>query len=271
MLPTIDEFSSSVVGGVGRRMHGQDAAGESLAGVVVGLADERERDAGHQPRAEALAGRAVQRDVDRALRQPVRAEPLGDLAGEDAADGAVDVADGRAQLHLLAAGERRLGVAHQLPVERVVEHRLLRAGAVKGRPLLQLRHREDGAEVDAARLPVVDRAVHLEQVGAADHLVERAHADRRHQLARLLGDEEEVLDDVVGRPLEALAQLRVLGRDADRTRVQVADAHHDAAHRDQRGGREADLVGAQQRGDHDVAAGLHLAVGLRRPRASAGR
>ncbi len=48
----------------------------------------------------------------------------------------------------------------------------------------------------------------------------------------------------------------------DRAGVQVADAHHDAAGRDQRCGRESHLVGAEQRGDDDVAPGPHLTVGL---------
>ena len=42
----------------------------------------------------------------------------------------------------------------------------------------------------------------------------------------------------------------------------MADAHHDAAQRDQRRGGEAEFLGAEQRGDDDVAAGLQLAVGL---------
>ena len=92
----------------------------------------------------------------------------------------------------------------------------------------------------------------------------RADAERGHQLPGLLGDEEEEVDDVLGLAGEALAQLRVLRRDADRAGVQVADAHHDAARRDQRRGGEAELVGAEQRGDDDVAAGLQLAVRLHR-------
>jgi hypothetical protein len=48
----------------------------------------------------------------------------------------------------------------------------------------------------------------------------------------------------------------------DRAGIQVALAHHDAAHGDQRHGGKAELFGAQQRGDHHVAAGLQLAVGL---------
>ena len=61
---------------------------------------------------------------------------------------------------------------------------------------------------------------------------------------------------------ELRAQRRVLRGDAHRAGVQVALAHHDAAHGDQRRGGEAELLGAQQRGDGHVAAGLQLAVGL---------
>ena len=90
----------------------------------------------------------------------------------------------------------------------------------------------------------------------------RADAELRHDRARLLGDEEEVVHDVLGPAGELLAQHRVLRRHADRAGVQVALAHHDAALGDQRRGREAELVGAEQRADDDVAPGLHLAVGL---------
>ena len=96
----------------------------------------------------------------------------------------------------------------------------------------------------------------------------RAKAHRGHQLAHLFGDEEEVIDDVLGLTLEALAQHRVLGRNADRTGVEMALAHHDAAGRDQRRGREAELVGAEQRADHDVAAGADAAVDLHRDAAA---
>ena len=84
----------------------------------------------------------------------------------------------------------------------------------------------------------------------------------RHDPAQLLGDHEQVVDDVLGLALEAPPQLGVLRRDADRARVEVADAHHHAAERDQRGGREAELVGAQDRPDGHVAAGAHLTVDL---------
>jgi hypothetical protein len=48
----------------------------------------------------------------------------------------------------------------------------------------------------------------------------------------------------------------------------MALAHHDAAGGDQRCGGEAELVGAQQRADRDVAAGAQPAVDLDRDAAA---
>ena len=84
----------------------------------------------------------------------------------------------------------------------------------------------------------------------------------RHQLAHLFGDEAEEVLDELGRAVELRPQLRILRRDADRTGVQVADAHHDAAHHHERRRGEAVFLGAEQRADDDVASGLHLAVDL---------
>ena len=65
-----------------------------------------------------------------------------------------------------------------------------------------------------------------------------------------------------GAAREAGPQLGVLGRDADRTGVEVADPHQDAARHHERRGGEAELLGPEQRRDDDVAAGLELAVDL---------
>ena len=92
--------------------------------------------------------------------------------------------------------------------------------------------------------------------------VEAAIAHLRHQLAHFLGDEEEEVDDMLGLADEALAQHRVLRRDADRASVEMALAHHDAAGGDQRRRREAELVRAEQRADDDVAARAQAAVDL---------
>jgi hypothetical protein len=91
---------------------------------------------------------------------------------------------------------------------------------------------------------------------------EGAEAQLGEVLADLLGDVLEEGLDELGLAGEARAQLGVLGGDADRAGVQVADPHHDAAADHERGGGEAELLGAEQGGDDDVATGLELAVGL---------
>ena len=105
-------------------------------------------------------------------------------------------------------------------------------------------------------------ALLVEALRLADHLVEGAVAERGHDLAHLLGDEEEVVDGVLGLALELGAQHRVLRGDTYRARVEMALAHHDAAERDQRRRREAELVGPQECADDDVAARAHPAIDL---------
>ena len=204
---------------------------------------------GREPGAERLPGRAAQREADRSRRQA------------RARRGAVVTAfESRPPTVRFAVRDRELGLGRhavvdrlarrldQLPVERVVERRRLRlacAGAAR-RPLGVV---QDRREVDAAVPPLRERGVDVEQVDAADEIVEPRDAELRHDPPRLLGDEEEEVDDVLGLAGELLAQLRILRRDPDRARVQVAGAHHHAAGRDQRRGREAHLVGAEQRRD----------------------
>ena len=74
-----------------------------------------------------------------------------------------------------------------------------------------------------------------------------------------------------GLPANRSRSSRILGGDAHGAGVEVADPHHDAAHGHQRRGGEAELLGPQQGGDHHVAPGLELAVGLDRRCGCAGR
>ena len=90
----------------------------------------------------------------------------------------------------------------------------------------------------------------------------RAEPELGHQLPDVLGDEAEIVLDELRLAGEFLAELRVLRGHADRAGVQVADAHHDAARHDQRRGRKAEFLGAEERGDDHVAAGLELAIHL---------
>jgi len=51
---------------------------------------------------------------------------------------------------------------------------------------------------------------------------------------QLFGEEHHEVHDVLGLAFVLLPQHGILRRDPDRARVQMTDAHHDAARRDQR-------------------------------------
>ena len=158
--------------------------------------------------------------------------------------------------------ERRRGLRDQRVIEGLVEAVILGLHLAPRDARGQRGRIEDRGEVDALGLPVRIGDGGVDLVHAAHHLIDGAEAELGHVLAHLLGDEEEEVDHVLGLAREARAQHRVLGGDAHRAGIQVALAHHDAAHGDQRHGGKAELLRAEQRGDHHVAAGLQLAVGL---------
>ena len=113
-----------------------------------------------------------------------------------------------------------------------------------------------------------DRPAHFESVRASDHFIDRAKAQLGHMFAHFLGDEAHEVDDIRRIAGELLPQFRILRRHAHRTGIEMADPHHDAAQRHQRGGGKAKFLGAKQRGDDDVAAGLQLTVGFHRDSAA---
>ena len=137
-VPDDDALLGDEAGAVGWP-DGHRPAGETLADVVVRVADERQLDAGGEPGAETLPGRAGEADADRALRQPLPAMRLGDVVREEPADGAIDVADRERHLDRLASLERGRRSLDQLPVERVGERRILGAQAPHRRTLRNVR------------------------------------------------------------------------------------------------------------------------------------
>ena len=234
---------------------------EPLARVVVRVAAQRQRDPRRQPGAERLArpsrgastaivsvGAARLRRGRRSPRSRACRRRCGRRCGS-------------------ASSQRDRLAALRAPAPRLDQLRG-RASSARAGSGSTLRARRAGRD-RRAPARISERSIPA-RLAAGDRR-RRARAGRRGRPARrtsrtpseaiiaahVLGDVEEVVDDVLRRAGEAAAQLRILGGDPDRAGVQVADAHHDAAGRDQRRGREADLVGAEERGDDHVAAGLH--------------
>jgi hypothetical protein len=100
----------------------------------------------------------------------------------------------------------------------------------------------------------------LQKVGASDRLVEAPQPNRREVAAHLLADEQEIVLDHLRCRSELRAQIRTLCRDPNRTTVDVTRANHQAALGEEQSRAEADLVGTEERGDDDVAAGLDPAI-----------
>ncbi len=230
--------------GVGGRPHDDPPAGETLADIVVGVAFELEGHAAREPGTETLAGRAGELHMDGAVRQPGMAIALRDLAREHRAGGAVGVPNGGDDAHAGAAVERRARLGNEPAVEDVMNLVILRLAMMNAHPVRRLRLEEQLGEIEAFGFPVLDHLALVEHLHLADHLGEGAKAHCRHQLAYLLGDEKEIIDDMLGLADEARAQHRVLRGDADRAGVEVAHSHHDAARCDQRRSGEAEIVGA---------------------------
>ena len=250
--------------GRGGRIDDEAPSRQTLADVVVGLAFEFERHAVGHPGPEALACRALELDVDRPVRQTLVAVTLGDHARQHGAGRSVRVLDRQCQADRGAVLDRLATAFDQRAVEHAVETVILAVGLADPDALRRFGFVEQPREVEPLGFPVVDHRRPVQHLHLADHVLELAVAELRHPLAHFFGDEEEVVDDVFGQPDEALAQHGVLRRDSDRAGVQVALAHHDAAGRDQRCGREAEFVRTQQRPDDDVAPRPQAAVDLHR-------
>ncbi len=187
---------------------------------------------------------------------------LGDLAAEHGACGTVDVADRGFDHHRLAFLERRLGLFDQFVIKGPVQLVVLLLAMEAGDLGSGLRIVDDARKIEAMGLPVLGRLADVQAIDPSDHLLDGTEAHRRHDLAQFLGDEQEVVDHVLGLADETLAQHRVLGGDAGRAGVEMALAHHQAPFRDQRRGGEAELVGTEQGTDGDVAPGPQAAVDL---------
>ena len=232
-----------------------------FADIVVRITLQLERYPVRDKRAKALAGRAVEMQVDGIVGQPLRPVPAGHLAAYLGANGAVDVADFQVGGYLLAALEgRRAQIEQHLVVESLFQAVFLGNRAAAAYLSRRIGLVQQRGKVHVLGFPVIHSQARLELIGAPDHLIHGTETEFCHPLAHFLGNEVHEVHHVGRVALEVLAQFRVLGGDAGGAGVQVADAHHHAAQGDQRPGGKPELLGAQQGGDDHIAPGFELSV-----------
>src|ERR1700744_4573518 len=104
-------------------------------------------------------------------------------------------------------------ICDKASVEYALKSVVLRGAAINGvfRPGRWLE--EEVRKVEPMRLGVLVERGSVQHLPLTNHLVERSIAEFRHQFAHVFGDEEEIVDHVLGLADEALAQNRVLRRD----------------------------------------------------------
>src|SRR5439155_946675 len=68
-------------------------------------------------------------------------------------------------------------------------------------PGWHLRIVENGREIEAPCLPMLDCLSHFDHIDAANHFIHLAETHPRHQLPELLGDVDEKIDDLLRCPL----------------------------------------------------------------------
>ncbi len=184
--------------------------------------------------------------------------PLSQQARQARAHGPVGVADRVAQPH-------RSAVAVQLS-QRVSRQTFAQISAARqwiarldvAARLAGIRHPQQRQQVDEARVRPGDDL--LQQLGVADDLVEGTIAQPRQDLAHLLSHLQHEDHQVLRLAGELLDQVEALGGDAHRAGVGVTGARHLAADSHQRRRAEGELVRAQQRTHHHVAAVLEAAI-----------
>ena len=265
-----DDVLVELVGRMRVGAHRYLAARKALAKVVVGVAAHVERNAARQESAKALTGRTIAIDGDGAGGQTLGMR-LGHRVAQDGAHAAVDVGDvgAKANRTQVRTGIGRIG-HKQRGVERLVK---LAVGSHLGQEVTAVgtrdvgtkltgRARQHGRQIQQVGLAVVRDLDLAQALGMADHLIDGAEAQARHDLAQLLGNKEHKALDVLGLAAEAATQAAVLRSDAGRAGILLAVALHEAAHGDERHGRKAKLLGTQQAGDGDVGAVHELAIGL---------
>ena len=78
----------------------------------------------------------------------------------------------------------------------------------------------------------------------------------------LLSNEHEVVHHVLWQSLELLPQNRILRCDSDRACVEVALAHHDTTHSNERCRGKAEALGSQQCSDDHITTSAELSISL---------
>lgn len=236
--------------GSGTGGDGDGAAGKAFADVIVGLAEQRQRDSFGEESAETLACAAAKffRQILRELGALVTGTAAAhEFAAHASAYAAVGILDGlRFGLELEGGFE----------VQSVFPGSGVECGRLVGCDAIGIGNRDNQKRINAG--------AGAEAVVPASEFAEGADTELRKAVADFFSERAEISDDHFGLAVETSTELFVLRRDPDGAGVEMALAGHDAADGEERGGAEAEFVGAEKSANDDVAREFQAAVNAKR-------
>ena len=201
--------------------------------------------------------------MNRVVRQHLRPDFTNDPVRQHATDNTIGVDDNEFVIDLFATLECRFSQIDEMIIQSPIQFVILLMNTVCTEKMFRFLGRcEHAGKVQALCLPMSHSLADDQRIHTANHFIDGSETEFRHDHAQLFGHHEKIVDDVLRLAGEFLAQLRVLRRNADRTRIEVTLAHHDAAQCDQWRGGETKLLRAQQYCNGDVPAGLDLTIRL---------
>src|SRR5690606_23590276 len=157
-----------------RGTHNDSATGKALAHVIVGFADQVQSNAVRQEGPKALAGSAVQLNMDCVVRQAFMPIAPCDFPGEHGANAAIPVTHRGNEGNRFAFFQGWLAAGDELVVQRLVQIVILLEYLMKR--LIRGHGMKQAAEVEATSLPMLDAAAGVEKLYPADEFLEAAHA-----------------------------------------------------------------------------------------------
>ena len=257
-----DDIVFGFKGGSLTRIDNQFAAAQSLAKVVIGVAFEAEGDARRCEGCKRLSSRSFKGDVNGVFRQTIGSEASRDFAAEDGSDHAVGIFNIEFRVDFAAILEGGFAKFEEdLVVHGVFETVILFDLAITPDFGIGVWFFKNGGQVQIFRFPVIGFCL-VEQVGVTDEFIDGAHAELCHYFAHVLCDKMQEIDDLIGVAHEFFAQFGILRGHTHRAGIEVANAHHDAAHGDECCGGKSKLFGTEQSCNNHIASGFELSVGF---------
>ena len=238
--------------------------GQTLPAIIIGITLHGHGDTLGESESHGLTAVTLELELNGIIGQSFLTESRRDLVRKHSTGGTVQIVDLAFVYDRSLALERILGLGNEIIVKSLIQTMVLASKVSETGVGVELcGGREKGGEVQPSALVVEPPLVDLQVLGLADHFFHSAVTKLRHDLTDLLGEEEEVVHNMLGLAGELLSKLLVLGGNAHGTGIQMTLSHHDATHGNERGGSEAELLGAEKTSDRHVTSGLDLAIGLK--------